>query len=472
MATRLVRAGLLAATLVGTTAPMAAAGDRLCDPGLENCRTILINLIRAERVGIDVAFWFMEDPRYTVELINRWKAGVPVRVLVDQRARLTTPLNDTRLAELKAAGIPMRDRISTGILHWKMMLFAGQNTVEFSGANYSGEAWSRASLEPLVDYVDEVIFFTDDAPVVNSFRTSFDDLWTNTRRFQTFANVAGPLTRRYPTFPIDPRMTFGGGKYAARSIATLATETQGIDAVMYRITDPRNVLAVIQASQRGVPVRLIQEPDSYRPGPDMAGRDWYMWHAPMIDVLYRYGVQIRNRAHKGVLHQKSVVLRGLGMGIFGSSNWDHPENDAHDQHNMFTTDPAIFGWLAAQFDRKWNSTGGVIETSTFTPAPPDKPNNPTPANLAIGVPPTAGLTLKWTPGPWAHLYDLYMGLTPTQLTRIGTDMNLGPRLLPEQLQLTLPFALPPNSVIYWQVVSKTYANMQRTSNLWSFSTGP
>ena len=46
------------------------------NPGDENCRTILINYINNETVGIDVAFWFMEDSRYTTALINRFKAGV------------------------------------------------------------------------------------------------------------------------------------------------------------------------------------------------------------------------------------------------------------------------------------------------------------------------------------------------------------------------------------------------------------
>ncbi len=36
------------------------------------------------------------------------------------------------------------------------MLFAGQNTVQFSGANYSPEAFLYGS--PYADYVDEVIY--------------------------------------------------------------------------------------------------------------------------------------------------------------------------------------------------------------------------------------------------------------------------------------------------------------------------
>jgi len=132
---------LLPLFFAAAPARAAAEVERLCDPGNEDCRQILINYIRAEEVGLDVAFWFMEDSWIASEVINRHKAGVPVRVLVDTRANVSTPRNADRLAELKAAGVPMRQKVSSGILHWKMMLFAGQGIVEFSGANFSSDAW-------------------------------------------------------------------------------------------------------------------------------------------------------------------------------------------------------------------------------------------------------------------------------------------------------------------------------------------
>ncbi|MEA2462745.1 MAG: hypothetical protein QOJ98_492, partial [Acidobacteriota bacterium] len=103
----------------------------LCDASYQDCRAPLIDLIQNETVGIDLAFWFMQDARFKTEIIRRWQAGVPVRVLVDPKANPSYPGNDQILAELAAAGIPMRQRIATapGILHWKMMLFAGQNVV-------------------------------------------------------------------------------------------------------------------------------------------------------------------------------------------------------------------------------------------------------------------------------------------------------------------------------------------------------
>ena len=157
-------------TVVALSLPVSArAQHRLCDPGGEDCRALLINHIRAETVGLDVAFWFMEDHWMASEIIARWQAGVPVRILMDTEANSPNPLNAQRLAEFEAAGIPMRERTTSGILHWKMMLFAGQNLVEFSGANYSSDAWLPQTTKPFENYVDEIIDFTFDGDQVTGF---------------------------------------------------------------------------------------------------------------------------------------------------------------------------------------------------------------------------------------------------------------------------------------------------------------
>ena len=131
----------LLALLTTIAASPARADESLCDASFQDCRAPLLRLINNETVGLDVAFWFMEDSRYSTAIINRWKAGVPVRILIDQRAMPSMggahPMDETIVGYLKAAGIPIRQRSLNNayILHWKTMIFAGQNVVEFSGAN-------------------------------------------------------------------------------------------------------------------------------------------------------------------------------------------------------------------------------------------------------------------------------------------------------------------------------------------------
>ncbi|CAN5464373.1 hypothetical protein BH23ACI1_BH23ACI1_18460 [soil metagenome] len=453
----------VSAALAGAWAAPAQAQDRLCDPANENCRTVLINLIRAENVGIDVAFWFMEDARYTTELIARFKAGVPVRVLVDTRANDSSQWNADRLKELQDAGIPMRRRTANGILHWKMMLFSGQNTVQFSGANYSANAWTWSG-SPYTNYTDEVIYFTDDSKVVNSFRTKYDDLWINTSTYGNYANISTPLVRSHSIFAKDPELNFPPlESFANRAVSRYNAETQRIDAIIYRITDRRHTDALIAARGRGVTVRIITEPKQYRD----PSRLWHSWN---VDRLYAAGVQIRHRQHDGLNHQKSTILHSQALSIIGSSNWTSPSDNSQEEHNYFTTKPYFYSWLTNQFTRKWTNSAGVAETTTFIPLPPDKPNQPSPAHLASGVSPS-GLTLRWYAGPWAHLYDVYLGTDPSNLALLAENVELGPSQTTTQTQsFKVPTTLAQGTTYYWRVVSKTMASVVRGSDVWTFTT--
>ncbi|HEX5475478.1 MAG TPA: phospholipase D-like domain-containing protein [Vicinamibacterales bacterium] len=452
---------VLLALTAGSTPAFAL--DRLCDPGGEDCRAILINYIRNENVEIDVAFWFMEDARYTAELANRAAAGVKIRVLVDPRANATEPANADRLDELQNAGLPMRKRIASGILHWKMMLFAGQNVVEFSGANYSADAWHPLSSTPYENYIDEAIYFTDDPAVVNSFKTKYDDSWVDTTSFADYANITGPLTRSYDTFSQDADLNFPPAQsYASRALKAYAAETQKIDVIMYRITDQRHTNAMITAVQRGIPVRLISEPAEYR----NPARVWDSWN---VDRMYMAGVHVKMRAHAGLTHEKLVLLYGQALSIFGSSNWTSPSDKSQQEHNYFTTKPSLFQWFVDQFERKWNNTGGVTETTDFVPLPPDKPVYQKPSNGATGVS-TASVTLKWYGGPWAHLYDVWLGTDPANLKLVLANKDLGPSESSTQFQSFTVDDLQPGSTYYWQVVSHTMANLTKTGPVWTFTT--
>jgi phosphatidylserine/phosphatidylglycerophosphate/cardiolipin synthase-like enzyme len=464
-AARIVLVLVLAA--FGAPATRAVADERLCDSSFENCRTPLLDLIRNEMVGIDVAFWFMEDARYSAALIERWTAGVPVRVIMDTEANTSYPNNIPILQQLKDAGIPMLEKTSRGIVHWKTMIFAGQNVVEFSGANFSPHAF--VPTQPYVDYLDEVIYFSDDPAIVNSFKTKYDDVWITTTGYTPYANITTTRTRQYPVFPINSELNFPPFQnFATRSAARYDAETQAIDSIMFRITDRRHTDAIIRAMARGVPFRLITDRDEYRD----PGR---LWNAYNIDMLYMAGQlyfpgreTVRMEAHLGSLHQKSTLLRSQLMTIFGSSNWTSPSASAQLEHNIFTKKPHVYQFFSDQFERKWSNTTGNIETEPFIPLPPDVPIYQTPENGAQNQATT--VTLKWFGGSWAHKYDIYLGTDPANLTLIAVDQTLGPSEKPTQFQMFTVGGLELSTTYYWKVVAKTIANVTRSGAIWSFRT--
>jgi phosphatidylserine/phosphatidylglycerophosphate/cardiolipin synthase-like enzyme len=471
---RIRRLMILTSGVLLLSAAAATAQDRLCDPGDEDCRSILINYIRNEQVGIDVAFWFMEDARYTNELIKKHNAGVPVRVLMDPRANSTYALNISRLSELQAAGIPMRKRLTNYILHWKMMLFHGQDVVEFSGANFSANAWRPETAVPYENYVDESIYFTSDPAITDSFRTKFEDHWVNTTEWANYANITQPLVRRYAVVPKDPSLNFPPAEnYRTRAVNAYKAERRQIDAVMYRITDRQHTDNLLAAVTRGVQVRLITEPAQYR----LASRMWHSWN---VDRLYMGGVQIKHRAHAGLNHQKSVILYdqngtlagNQSMVVFGSSNWTSPSASGQVEHNIFTSKPDIIEWFVTQFERKWNNTGGVTENVAFQPLPPDAPKNPSPATSATAVSTTP--TLKWYGGPWAHLYDLQLATNSAFANPIEfKDLAETPsKTATSTFSFVIPATLPlqAGTTYFWRVVGKTIALKTKTSAVWTFTT--
>ena len=205
-----------------------------------------------------------------------------------------------------------------------------------------------------------------------------------------------------------------------------------------------------------------------------------MWHSWNVDRLYIGGVQIKNRAHAGLNHQKSVILYDQygspagyqSMVIFGSSNWTSPSAAGQVEHNMFTNRPDLVDWFIEQFERKWNNLGGITEYVPFVPLPPDAPQKPAPATGTTNVP-ASGLILKWYGGPWAHLYDVYLGTSTNPTTRIATNLaETSAKTTSSSFSYALPFALAPGTTYYWKVVGKTMALKTKTSPVWAFTTRP
>jgi hypothetical protein len=436
-----------------TLAAPAAAAERLCDSSKENCRTPLLDLIRYETQGIDLGFWFMEDSRYTTALIAAKNRGVRVRVLVDPKANTGYPNNATILKLLQDGGIPMR-KIASSWLHWKFMLFAGQNVVQFGSANYSPQAFVPP--DPLVDFIDETIFFSDDPSIVNSFKTRFDDAWVSTSRFADYANISGPLTRAYPVYSTSSGLNFPPFQdFGARAVTRYNAETVGIDVVQFRLGDRRHTDAVIAAQKRGVPVRMYIEQGQYRDrNRPLSAYD--------TDRLYMAGVKIRQRNHRGWNHEKLALLRGQRMAIFGSQNWTNTSGQY--EHNYFTTKQWIYQWLSDRFLRHWNSS---TETKPFVPLPPTSPLYKSPTSGAQATANSVSqVTLRWNAGPWGQKYDIYFGTASTP-PRIATDVPLGYSRSSTDYK-SYVVTVSRGRTYYWRIVSKTLANMGKSGPTWSF----
>jgi phosphatidylserine/phosphatidylglycerophosphate/cardiolipin synthase-like enzyme len=461
--------------LLALVTPLSAS-ERMCDASFENCKAPLLTLIQNEKVEIDVAFWFMDDLSIQNALTKKIQSGVKVRMLVDPRADEGHPTNTAILQAFAGMTppVPMRKRVADGILHWKMMLFAGQGVVEFSGANFSNSEMVPSKVYQ--SYVDEAIFYSDDAAIVNSFRTMYDNWWINSG-FADYANTSGTqLTRSYAIYPIETEAcsSVPGGcgmdflpssnwqnNYGTKTQSAIKAEKVKLDIDMFRITNPDITDATIAAFNRGLPIRVLVDASEYT----NTARPWDRYN---VDRLFMAGIPIKITKHAGQNHEKSLLLYGQGLAIWGSSNWTTPSFNIQQEHNYFNlTKPWFFQWFVNHFERRWNSPQ---EYKAFVPIGPSSPVNKGPANGATGQ--TQTVTLTWDPGFWGQMFDIYVG-TKSPPTLIASNVVTGSVSPPPDHRFgTFQISgLAPNTTYYWKIVSKTMTYLTANGPVWSFTTG-
>jgi len=370
----------LALALVSLSASQATASDQIYFPAVDNVTQILVQKIQAETVRVDISTWYLTEHWISIALINKYKSGVPVRLLGDRGAMFEIDsLTKREFYWLASQGLPIRLRYNPTwypeIDHWKMSIFVGQNLVEFGSANYTPFELAPASA---TDFKDETALFTDDPSLVNAFKTKFDKFWNDTapepdslvssapyfknwydacateftgncRDFATLYPNPDPMiistARLEPDYPTDlPDMVWGQGPhFNDRLVQEINRETNRVDFVIYRLTVDNITQALLSKFQSGVPMRLIVEPNEY------LNRRWpefWLTHAN-IDKLWAAGLPIKKRIHNGLTHMKMLVTSSYATNA--SSNYAAAWQRDHDYFVPAATKPAIYQAMADRF---------------------------------------------------------------------------------------------------------------------------
>ena len=281
-------------------------------------------------------------------------------------------------------------------MHLKLMIFAGQNTIQFGSANFSDYEFVPVALT-LITYRRRCTTPTT--------RRS----WTCSRRNSTIYGLTPRLQRVRQCFGTDAFVRAlsrsvdlnipPGQSFTTRLIKLENAETQQIDVAMYRITQqsPRRCADCCVSPRRSV--RYMAKHES-----PAVSRLWVSYN---MDRIYAAGIPMRVRAHEGLNHQKLVLLYGQGMSVFGSSNFTSPSDNSQQENNYFTTKAWMFQWFQAQSDRQWNnSTPPAI--SSPSPSCRCRPTSPLSNHCGRRYRrahdgPTAGVVRRAVGAPLRHL---------------------------------------------------------------------
>ena len=473
-------------------ASSAAAQERMYFPAVDNVTNVLVEKINAEPARIDMSAWYLTERSISIALVNRFKAGVQVRLMGDRAAMFEI---DPKVKEefywLASQGVPIRLRYHPTwfpeIVHWKATIFVGQNLVEFGSANYTPFELAPVSS---TNYKDETALFTDDPELVNAFKTQFDRMWNDTTA-EPHSRVSPPYYRDWnvacalepacadystkypnpapmqintarlePDYPMPPDMVWGQGPlFNDRQVLEINTEINFIDYVIYRLTVPNITDALLAKHKAGVPVRIIMEPNEY------GNRKWpefWLTHAYM-DKLWAAGVPIKKRIHVGLTHMKMLITSRYATNA--SSNLAEAWQRDTNYFVPAGTKPAIYGAMRNRFNTMWNDPAGF---ASFTPEPPDAPALASPSSGSTGVSLTP--TLTWQRAVFATMYDVYLGTSSGSLSRVATvnaQLTSNP---PDTYSWTATTPLQGGTTYYWRVVSRTFASVTATSPTYSFST--
>jgi hypothetical protein len=478
----------------------ARAAEQMYFPATDNVTNVLVQKINAETVRIDMSCWYLTEHAISIALINRFKAGVQIRLIGDRGSIFEIdPITKGEFYWLANQGLPIRLRFNPTwfpeIDHMKMTLFVGQNLVTFGSANYTPFELAPTSAS---NYKDESVLFTDDSALVNAFKTRFDQLWNDTRAepnslvpqppyFKNFhdACVAEPtgncsdFATRYPhpapmiintnrlepDYPTPAGLIWGQGpQFNNRLVQEINAEPALVQFVIYRLTVDNITQALLNKWQSGVPVRLLIEPSEYM------NRKWpefWLTHAN-LDKLWAAGIPIKQRAHDGLTHMKTLVTSNYATVASSNyaSGWQRDDN----YFIPSASKPAIYQAVKNRVTAMWNSWSEFI---AFQPQPPDAPTLSSPANKATKVPTSA--TLTWNAAAFAVSYDVYLG---TSSSNLALAANVPAQLVNNPpSQYSWQGSLPGGTTMFWKIVARTNAtvvnpSLVASSPTRSFTTGP
>src|SRR3954447_491174 len=157
----------------------AAAADQIYFSAVDDIAAQFVQRINAENTRIDISAWYLTDSTVYAALLNRFRAGVQVRLIGDRGSIFEIDLaTKNTFYYLASQGVPIRLRYNPTwypeIDHWKTTIFVGQGLVAFGSPNYT--PFELTPYSP-TNYHDELALFTTDSTLVNGFKTKFDTYW-------------------------------------------------------------------------------------------------------------------------------------------------------------------------------------------------------------------------------------------------------------------------------------------------------
>jgi hypothetical protein len=218
--------------------------------------------INNENNWIDIVVYRLEVDNITNALLSKFKAGVPVAVIIDpgQYTNSLYPeywLTHANIDKLWAAGVPIRQRNHAGVTHMKTLITP--NWATNASSNFSAN-WQR-------DH-DYFVSAATKLGVWQAFVNDFNAMWNNTTDF-------GPLVTTKPNPASISSPPAGATGVSTTTSLVWDAAAWAVSYDVYLGTSPSAMALVAN-----VPAQLVQNPPStysWTPPSALAGGTNYYW---------------------------------------------------------------------------------------------------------------------------------------------------------------------------------------------------
>jgi phospholipase D-like protein len=268
--------------------------------------------INVEQTRVDLIVYRLAVDNITQALLQKFAAGVPVRIIVDQ-AQYTNPLypeywlTHANIDKLWAAGVPVLQNNHAGVTHIKTLITSNYAT---NASSNFGPNWER-------DH-NYFVSATGKPTIYQAFKNEFQAMFTNTTDF-------GPLVTTPPN-PADGLVPATGA--TAVPVTTSLTWNRAAYAVSYDVYLGTNPSAMSLVAN--VPAQLVVNPPntySWTPPSSLQANTTYYWKivsrtfANMTASTSNFGFTTGAGSSGGTLPSPWVHQDVGAVGIPGSASF-------------------------------------------------------------------------------------------------------------------------------------------------------
>lgn len=153
-------------------------------------------------------------------------------------------------------------------------------------------------------------------------------------------------------------------------VSKINAETVRIDMSAWYLTEHSISIALINAKNRGVQIRLIGDRGSIFEIDQKTKNEFYWLASQGVPIRLRYNPTW----FPEIDHWKATIFKGQKLLSFGSANYTPNQlapassTDYSDETVLFTTDPVLVGAFLTKFDVLWNDT--TVEPESIISGPP------------------------------------------------------------------------------------------------------